>query len=186
MSLIDVLKTVDYRYARGKRHPLWVLLVLIVIGNLAGYWGNRPLEEFSRRYGATLARLLHLETLPTPSFSTFRRVHQHLDFTALSDGFSQWMHAHMAVDEDLYAIDGKRIAQGIAREEGKTRYVGLVSVFAQHQGITAAVVALSVTDNSEIKVVQYLLEKLHLKRAIFSLDALHTHKNTGADSGQWQ
>jgi hypothetical protein len=40
------LQTVpDYRKARGKRHPLWIILVFMVMGNLAGYRGNRPLEE---------------------------------------------------------------------------------------------------------------------------------------------
>ena len=44
MNLIEALQTVpDYRLARGKRHPLWILLVFIVMGNLAGYHGNRPL-----------------------------------------------------------------------------------------------------------------------------------------------
>jgi hypothetical protein len=51
MNLIEALQTVpDYRQARGKRHPLWIILVFIVMGNLAGYPGNRPL----RGVGATL------------------------------------------------------------------------------------------------------------------------------------
>ena len=59
MNLIEALQTVpDYRKARGKRHPLWIILVFIVMGNLAGYQGNRPLEEFAKRYGSEIARLL--------------------------------------------------------------------------------------------------------------------------------
>jgi hypothetical protein len=179
MNLIEALQTVpDYRKARGKRHPLWIILVFIVMENLAGYRGNRPLEEFAKRYGAEIARLLQIDLDAVPSFSTFRRAHIGLDFTALCDVFTQWMRQHLTVDDDVYAIDGKRIRQPITDDNGKTRFVGLVSVFAQTQGITVDVAALTTTDNSELKVVQYLLEKLHLTGIVFSLDALHAQKNT--------
>lgn len=179
MSLIEALQTVpDYRKARGKRHPLWVMLVTIVMGNLAGYWGNRPLAAFANRYGQEIAELLQVELRTMPSYSTFRRAHLNLDFEMFSDAFSQWMSQHHSVDEDSYAIDGKRIAQPIVGADGKRRFVGLVSVFAQRQGITVELAGLTETDNSEIKVAQYLFEKLKLSGAVVTLDAAHTQKNT--------
>lgn len=179
MNLIEVLKQVpDHRHARGKRHPLWVLLVMMVMGNLAGYHGNRPLERFAQRYGWQIGQLLKIELAGLPSFSTFRRTYQELDFTALSHLFSQWMSGHLRADEDSYAIDGKRIKQPIVGEDGKTRFVGLVSAFGQSQGVTVALAALSETENSEIKVVQCLIEKLQLQGVVLTLDALHTPKNT--------
>ncbi|PSN11554.1 ISAs1 family transposase, partial [filamentous cyanobacterium CCP5] len=111
-------------------------------------------------------------------FSTFRRAHIGLDFPALSEAFAQWMRQHLTVDDDVYAIDGKRIRQPIPDEPGKTRFVGLVSVFAQAQGMTVDLAALTTPKTSELKVVQYLLEKLHLTGVVFSLDALHAQKNT--------
>lgn len=179
MNLIEALQSVpDYRHARGKRHPLWIILVFIVMGNLAGYRGNRPLAEFANRYGEQVARLLQIELNAVPSFSTFRRAHMGIDFTALSHVFAQWMREHITVDENVYAIDGKRIRQPITDDEGKTRFVGLVSVFAQNQGITIDLAPLTTTENSELKVVQYLLEKLQLTGRVFSLDALHAQKNS--------
>jgi hypothetical protein len=181
MNLIEALQTVpDYRQARGKRHPLWVILVFMVMGNLAGYQGNRPLEEFAQRYGSEIARLLQIELDAVPSFSTFRRAHMGLDFAALSEAFVQWVRQHLTVDDDVYAIDGKRIRQPITDDDGKTRFVGLVSVFAQTQGITVDLAALTTTETSELKVVQYLLEKLHLTGVVLPLDALHAQKNTVA------
>jgi hypothetical protein len=181
MNLIEALQTVpDYRQARGKRHPLWVILVFMVMGNLAGYQGNRPLEEFAQRYGSEIARLLQIELDAVPSFSTFRRAHMGLDFAALSEAFMQWVRQHLTVDDDVYAIDGKRIRQPITDDDGKTRFVGLVSVFAQTQGITVDLAALTTTETSELKVVQYLLEKLHLTGVVLTLDALHAQKNTVA------
>lgn len=179
MTLIEALKTIpDYRKARGKRHPLWVMLVTIVMGNMAGYWGNRPLATFAERYGQQIAHLLQVELSAMPSYSTFRRAHLHLDFEAFSTAFSQWMSQYHSVDEESYAVDGKRIGQPMVGEDGKRRFVGLVSVFAQQQGITVELAELSETENSEIKVAQYLFEKLKLEGTIITLDAAHTQKNT--------
>lgn len=181
-SLISALQSIpDHRSARGKRYPLWVLLVFIVMGNLAGYRGNRPLAEFAQRYGPELTRLLQVDLKEMPCFSTFRRVHIGLDFTALCDAFRTWMEPLVELDEDSYAIDGKRIRQPITGEDGKTRFVGLVSVFAQKQGITVDLASLSETENSELSVAQYLVEKLHLQGAVLSLDALHAQKNGEGD-----
>ena len=178
MTLIAALQSVpDYRKARGKRHPLWVMLVTIVMGNLAGYQGNRPLETFAKRYGQEIAQLLGVELSAMPSYSTFRRAHLSLDFEAFSDAFSQWMSEYHSVDEDSYAVDGKRIGQPIVGADGKRRFVGLVSVFSQQQGITVELAGLSERDNSEIKVAQYLFEKLRLSGAVVTLDAAHTQKN---------
>lgn len=181
MNLIEALQNVpDHRHARGMRHPLWVILVFIVMGNLAGYQGNRPLGEFAHRYGSEIARLLGIELSSVPSFSTFRRTQIGLDFMALSETFRTWMAQHISLDEDTYAIDGKRIRQPISGDDGKQRFVGLVSVFGQTQGISVDLAALSETDNSEIKVVQYLIDKLQLKGALLTLDALHAQKNAEA------
>ena len=183
MSLLEALASVpEYRKPKGRRHPVYVLLVFIVMGNLAGYRGNRPLAKFSQRYGHQVAELLGLEVEVLPSYSTFRRAYLSLDFTALSDAFAQWMAQNMSPDEDCYAIDGKRINQPLMAEDGKTRFAGLVSVFAQNQGVTVEMEALTQQENSEIKVVQYLLEKLQLTGAILSLDSLHAQKNTPFNS----
>ena len=82
----------------------------------------------------------------------------------------------LTVDDDVYAIDGKRVRQPITDDDGKTRFVGLVSVFAQTQGTTVDLAALTTTETSELKVVQYRLEKLHLTGVVLTLDALHAQK----------
>ena len=50
-------------------------------------------------------------------------------------------------------------------------------MFAHQQGITVDLASLSETENSELSVVQYLIEKLQLEGAVLSLDALHAQKN---------
>lgn len=187
MTLIEALQGIpDHRRDRGKRHPLWVILLFIVMGNLAGYQGNRPLQEFSRRYGSHIVNLLGIEVNSLPSYSTFRRVHLGLNFMALSSAFAAWMQHEVEVVNDLYPIDGKRIAQPLTDSDDKIRFAGLVSVFSQRTGVTVDVAALTCDENSEIKVVQRLIETLKLDGAIVSLDALHAQKNIVDDCRGWQ
>ncbi|WP_149979063.1 transposase family protein, partial [Microcystis aeruginosa] len=46
LSLIQKLKQVkDFRKDQGKRHPLWIVLVVIILGTMLGYSGYRELGE---------------------------------------------------------------------------------------------------------------------------------------------
>ena len=182
-SLIESLKQIpDPRKARGKSHPLWILLLLIIMGTMAGYQGYRPLDAFVKEHHQSLSEALGIE-FKAPSFSTFRRIMLSLPFDALSDAFESWMNAHSATlfpDNSVTSIDGKWIRQKLTDAEGKDRFVGLVSLFAQVQGVTVKVQSLSETDNSEIKVVQTLLETLQVSGLLIGLDALHAQKNITA------
>ena len=184
-SLIDELKQVpDFRKARGKTHPLWILLLLIVMGTLAGYHGYRPLQTFVEEHHQPLCQLLGLESLRIPSYSTFRRVMVSIDFVCLSERFEQWTHAQGLVDSPdnhVASIDGKRIRQPLRDENGKRRFVGLVSLFAVEAGLTVKLEGLTQQDNSELKVVQTLLKTLQIEGLLITMDALHTQKNARAD-----
>jgi hypothetical protein len=47
--LIEKLKQVkDFRKDKGKRHPLWIVLVVIILGTMLGYSGYRELGEFAK------------------------------------------------------------------------------------------------------------------------------------------
>ncbi len=49
-SLIDYLKQIpDHRAPHGLRHPLWLVLLLIVMGMMSGYYGYRQLGRFVER-----------------------------------------------------------------------------------------------------------------------------------------
>ena len=178
-NLVESLKQIpDPRQARGKSHPLWILLLLIIMGTMAGYQGYRPLDAFAKEHHQSLSEVIGVE-FNAPSFSTFRRIMLSLPFHDLSDGFEHWMDAHsdeLFPDNSISSIDGKRIRQKLTDAEGKDRFVGLVSLFAQAQGVTLKVQELTETDNSELKVVQMLLETLQLSGLIITMDALHAQK----------
>jgi hypothetical protein len=181
-SLLETLQQVpDFRKAHGRTHPLWILLLLIVMGILAGYRGYRPLHTFAEEHQHALCELLALERLKVPSHSTFRRVMMGIDFQALCESLEGWMLSErqsQGADNQIVAIDGKRIRQGLTDESGKERFVGLVSLFAVETGITLKLEGLTAQDNSEIKVVQTLLDTLQVQGLLITMDALHTQKNT--------
>lgn len=46
----ELLKVEDFRAARGKRYPLWLILLLVVMGTMSGCLGYQALEDFGRRH----------------------------------------------------------------------------------------------------------------------------------------
>lgn len=54
--------------------------------------------------------------------------------------------------------------------------MALISVYSQQQGVVLATQAFEHKTTSELKVVQTLLEALHLQEVVVTLDALHCQK----------
>jgi hypothetical protein len=76
MNLTEAIIAVpDHRHPRGIRHPLWLILTIILLGSCTGYWGYKPLVNFTKNYRATLINLFNLSRdIRFPSASTFRNI----------------------------------------------------------------------------------------------------------------
>ncbi|MFN5399032.1 MAG: transposase family protein [Pseudanabaena sp.] len=76
MNFIEQLKQIpDHRKSNGKRHPLWLVMCLTLLGVLCNYHGYRPLADFCEKHWLTLQTMLELAPeRRIPSYSTFRRV----------------------------------------------------------------------------------------------------------------
>ncbi|MBH8564067.1 transposase family protein [Nostoc sp. CENA67] len=85
-NLLEQLQQVpDYRHIRGRRHQLWLVLFVILLGAMTGYWGYRPLEDFTKIHKQSLIELLNLDaTIKFPSYSTFLYSTKNCRFSAVN------------------------------------------------------------------------------------------------------
>lgn len=179
-NLIEELKQIpDYRKGKGKRHSLWLILMLVLLGTLCGYRGYRPLAACTQQHWQRLCELLKLPTQTRlPSCSTFRRVLQRIDFVPFVALFNHWSQSFIQLTEETWvAADGKSIKSTLSDySESYQNFVSTVSAFTHQQGV---VLHLQVTENkhiSEIEVVRQVITALSGQPIVFTLDALHCQK----------
>ncbi|MEG4990087.1 transposase family protein [Microcoleus sp. BR0-C5] len=74
LTLIPFLKKVnDPRKMSGKRHPFWLILLLVVLGLMFGYLGYKDIETFGKSNQKLIVKTFHLTRYRIPSYSTIRR-----------------------------------------------------------------------------------------------------------------
>lgn len=180
LNLIEQLKQIpDYRKGKGKRHALWLVMMLVLLGTLCGYRGYRPLADFSQHHWQSLCELLEIPgDSRIPSYSTFRRVLQRVDFEPILGLFNRWSELFIQLSEQTWvAADGKSIKSTLSDySESYQSFVTTVSAFTHQSGV---VLHLQVMDNkqtSEIEVVRQLIAALAGHPIVFTLDALHCQK----------
>lgn len=80
-NLVEELKKIkDFRIDEGKRHPLWLVLLIVIMGTMSGYLGYRALGDFVKRHEGALIQTLKLPKKRVPSYSTIRIVVMGIDF----------------------------------------------------------------------------------------------------------
>lgn len=188
MSLIDQLKTIeDPRGKRGRRHPLWLLLFLSLVGSLCGYRGYRPLASFAREHHHRWCELLRLDPAKTriPSYSTFRQLFLRVDAEAWVTLFNAWAIMHEPEYLGQLSTDGKSIkCTSHGGQSSQQDFASLVSVYSQEAGVVQLELMFNKRE-SEIAVARRLLKTVATTPALadrspmcFSLDALHTQVST--------
>jgi len=179
-NLIQSLQEIrDFRASQGRRYPLWLILLLVVMGTISGCRSYYALEDFGARHYGAVSEQLGLKVTRLPSDTTFRRILQKLDFQSLAIQFEQWVNSTFTLEPDEWvAIDSKSI-RGTVTEPGTAyqNFVSLVSVYSHQQGIVLAGQQFESKHNSELKVVQTILKVLNLEGVVFTMDALHCQKN---------
>jgi transposase len=179
MTLIEALKTIpDTHSGSGLRYPLWVFLLLIILGTMSGYRGNRGLARFMERHQAHLTARLGLPRPELPSYATIRRVLNQIDCRMVAAALNQWAKAAGLLQTgDDCAIDGKGLSHTVSDPYGSQQsFISVVSVFQLQQGLVVGQAAFDNGQSSEIQAVYELLDRLQLSGVTMSLDALHAQK----------
>jgi len=148
------------------------------MGTLSGCRGYQALEDFGMRHYQALSEKLGLTVNRLPSDTTFRRILHRLDFHLLAQQVGTWASITFDIKPDEWvAIDGKSIKGTVLDPQtAYQNFVGMVSLYSSRLGVVLAAEQFESKKTSELKVVQTLLEALHIEGVVFTLDALHCQK----------
>ncbi|PSB26517.1 hypothetical protein C7B70_23710 [Chlorogloea sp. CCALA 695] len=97
----------------------------------------------------------------------------------MAQQFEQWVNSTFTLEPgEWVAVDGKSI-KGTVTAPGTAyqNFISLVSLYSRQQGIVLKSQQFESKQDSELKVVQTMLEALDLEGVVFTLDALHCQKN---------
>ena len=168
----------DPRSEVNRLHPLISVVVIAIMGVLAGANGPTAIAKWAMLNADVLRRLLDLPN-GIPRKDVFRRVLATLQPAAFQACFANWLEAMRAkaqaatgIEQPVYAVDGKTLR----RSHGKgLKALHSVSVWASQFGLSLAQVATDEKSN-EITAIPEVLKLVDLRGAIVTIDAMGTQK----------
>ena len=139
--LVRKLQSVrDYRVGKGKRYPLWMMLLIAILGVMSGCQGYKALEDFGIRHYQKLCEVLELNLGRMPSDTTLRRMFHRVDFQQMTQQFNAWATEQFEPQEgEWVAVDGKSIKGTVQNSwEAFQNFVNVVSVYSHRQRLVIA------------------------------------------------
>jgi predicted transposase YbfD/YdcC len=159
----------DPRQAAKVLYPLPEILLLLLSATLAGADDCVEIELWGREQLAFLRRFLPYKH-GIPSHDTLTGVLAALDPALFKACFVRWVEGLCEVEPDLIAIDGKTSRRTHARSKEREP-LHLVSAWASRQRLVLGQEAVTGKSN-EITAIPLLLERLALKGALVTIDAI--------------
>lgn len=179
MTLYDAFANLtDPRRAEGRRIHLPSLLSLVVMANLCGHHGYRPVARFCQLHQDLLTKQLALQH-GVPSYVTFRTVLTRLPQQALIDCFNNWAYQLGALSAgDWLSGDGKALASTLTHQQDAGQdFQLMVSLWGHHSGLVHRLESYANASGDERVSVRELLSQLQQQGLLIRLDAIHTQKN---------
>ena len=81
----------DERSNLGKRHELYVVIIIAIMGLMNGYLSFRGLEAFAERNKKDFYKIFKLKKKRLPKRDTFRRIFSQIEFEELNKVFEKWI-----------------------------------------------------------------------------------------------
>lgn len=176
-SLIDFLEALDDpRIDRTKRHELIDIIVIAICAVICGAKTWVDIEDFGHSKKDWFASFLNLSH-GIPSHDTFRRLFMLLNPESFLEVFIKWVRS-VTKDEELeqICIDGKTLRRSFSKGKSSS---AIHMINAWSTGASLALGQLkSEGKKNEIKTVPKLLDKLDVKGAIVSTDAMNCQVKT--------
>ena len=181
-NLLDLLirELKDHRRGQGKRHPIQIVVIILLMGIMSGAKSERGIVRFGINNKEELVELLEIERGEVPSRSVVREVIQHIEFKELEEIFYKWSKQHIEIEKgDWISIDGKAIRGTLMDKNTRFQdFVSLVSVFSSKRKQVLAVGKINTKKENEMATVRELIQLLDLEGVRFTLDALHCQVET--------
>ena len=165
----------DPRKARGRRHPLPVVLALAVAAVTAGARSVYAIAEHAADVGTTLLKALGLNNT-VPSEATLRRVIEALDAEVFSLVCGAWLRVRATKINDrlVISLDGKTVR---GARDGNARAPHLVAAFTHGDGLVLGQTQVDAKSN-EIPATRRLLGLMDLNGVVVTMDAMHAQTET--------
>ncbi|MDJ0681146.1 MAG: ISAs1 family transposase [Xenococcaceae cyanobacterium MO_167.B52] len=176
---MDYLKEIPDEWdSHGRRHPLWLILIIMIMGIMIGYWGYRELGRFIERHRRELIKMFQVSRAEMPSYSTIRRVMIQLDYEEVTRVFNEWASQYTHYQKGQWiALDGKSLKNTVSNcHNSQQNFITMVSAFSHQRGEVLGLKVMENKKESEINMVRKLIELLDLSEVIFTMDALHCQK----------
>jgi predicted transposase YbfD/YdcC len=171
-SLLDHFAALeDPRQQAKVLYPLPEVLLLLLCGTLAGADDVSEIALWGEENLAFLRRFLPCQH-GVPSHDTLGEVIAALDPALFKACFVSWVEGLREREPDLVAIDGKTSRRAHARGKGREP-LHLLSAWASRQRLVLGQEAVA-GRSSEITAIPLLLERLALKGALVTIDAIGT------------
>lgn len=168
----------DPRSDINLRHPLVSVIVIALMGVLAGCNGPSAIAEWAKHKQDFLLQTLSLPH-GLPKKDVFRRVLSTLQPEAFQACFINWLQAlkqtamaETGIAQPVYAIDGKTLRRSHNQQKGLGA-LHSVSVWASEFGLSLGQVATDEKSN-EITAIPELLKLVDINGAIITIDAMGT------------
>ena len=165
----------DTRKPKGKRYPMVVLLLLMLLAKLSGEDTPSGMADWVAHRIEVLFEMKILPRKQTPSHMTYRRVLQDTlqpeEFERLISEFQQ--SRYEAGQEIVFSMDGKTLKGTIPG--GEMRGTHLLSIFVPQQGLVLVEAQVDRKEN-EIVVAPKILQQVPLSGAIVIGDAMHAQR----------
>ena len=173
----------DPRRGQGQRHLLSNIMAIVIMAILTGEQGFRGFSRFAKSNAEELNAVLEMKH-GTPGYNTIRSALISVDEDTLVKEFIKWAQSYLPeiADDEFVALDGKAIrAATKGGNTSKQNFVSVANAFGHKSGAVYGMQPFENGKSGEAQALRDLVGKLGAKDIVFTLDALHTQKNTRPD-----
>lgn len=168
----------DHRKANGKRFAYVPMLEMIILAGMSGYFGINSISRFIKNHKNFFMDRYQFEK-DVPGKTMIFNFLKDLDFNAVSAALSAWMDEVLGNDLEgqVVNVDGKSISSTLSGTySSQQNFVSIVTLYAAELGVVIGSEALENKKSNEVAAFHNLLDKLELKGAILTFDALYCKK----------